>query len=171
MKRKIFSIEIVRWKVILNLNGQPMTGVKGRRRFAVTHDGRFSLSVLFVSFSFFEFASEGDGDVRRTNGHGRGSSLLHAARLGRVRRIGIPFRSTTLEKIRSTTKKTRPTSIVVGRKGHFVAVQRRTDDAVEHRSEEIAHFRTKFLRRQRINDDVHRMIEIHQNDTGDFDQN
>ena len=171
MKRKIFSIEIVRWKVILDLDRQPMTGAKGRRRLAVTHDGRFSFAVLFVAFPFLEFASEGDGDVRRANGHGGRSRLLHRAGIGRVRRIRIPFRSATLEKVRATKEKSRPTAIVVGEIFQFVSVHRRADDAVEQCAEEIAHFRPKFLRGQRIDDDVHRVIEIHQDDARDLDQN
>lgn len=45
------------------------------------------------------------------------------------------------------------------------------DSTMNHGVEEVHHFRTEFFRCDGINDDIHRMIEIHQNDTDDLDEN
>ena len=70
----------------------------------------------------------------------------------------------------SETPHARQIGAIVVNVGEIRWTDRPTDDAVENRLKEIAHLRPEFFRRDGIDDNVHRVIQIHQDDAEDLDE-
>ena len=97
--------------------------------------------------------------------------VLQATGVSGVGGVRGQFHSTALEEIVPKASETSRTSPVVVQIGEIVRIDRLADQTVENGAEKADHLRAKLLGSDGVDDDVHRVIEIHQNDAEDFDQN
>lgn len=149
-----------------------MAGAMRGRRFTVPNHRRFPLTIAIAMFALVHLTSQQSARQRRwTMAHSRSRGVLKATGVRRIGRVRTQFHSTTPEEMVPEASKTSPTAPIVVQIGEIVRIDRLADHTVDDSAKEIDHFRAKFFGCDRINDNIHRVIEIHQNNTEDLDQN
>ena len=88
----------------------------------------------------------------------------------RIDGVRADLHSAAFEKIVSKASHARQIGAIVVNVREIRWTNRPTDDAIENRLKEIAHLRSKFFGRDRIDNNVHRVIEIHQDNAEDLDE-